>query len=233
MTCSFTTQTLAHQGIRFNATVLSQPSAHLFDPSNPKLNAQPVTQGGRNAAWFVQIEGVAAVLRYYKRGGLIAKVIRSSYFWLGAERTRSWAEYGVLLHLYNSGVAVPLPLAAQWKKQLGGYKAAILVARIPQALPIAHQLEKTSPKAVAFAVKQMHDAGVWHADLNVFNILKDESDRIYLIDFDRARRLTVVDSKQRLNNLLRLRRSLIKVRGDTGQQWYEQFYQAYQQLSQA
>ncbi|MEZ2721738.1 3-deoxy-D-manno-octulosonic acid kinase [Paenalcaligenes hominis] len=233
MTKSITTQTLITQGIRFNTAVVSQPSACLFDPCNPHLSAQPVTQGGRNAAWFVLVEGTPAVLRHYKRGGLIAKIIRSSYFWLGTERTRSWAEYDVLLHLYNAGVAVPMPIAAQWKKHLGRYKAAILVARLPRALPIAHQLEKTAPKSVAFAVKQMHDAGVWHADLNVFNILNDDNDRIHLIDFDRARRLTVVDSKQRLNNLLRLRRSLIKVRGDTGLQWYEQFYQAYQQLSEA
>ena len=220
-------------GIRYDASLLPTPSSLVFDPQASSLQAEAVTQGGRNAAWFVQISGQQALLRQYRRGGFIAKWIKDSYFWLGAERTRSWSEFLVLSHLYNEGVAVPRPIAAYWQRLGWRYKAAILMTRIPQALPIAHQLEKTSAKAVAFVVKQMHDAGVWHADLNVFNILKDNQDRIYLIDFDRARLLTVVDSKQRQNNVLRLRRSLIKVRGDAGQRWYEQFYLAYQQLSQA
>lgn len=226
-------RSLAAVGIRYDAAVLSTPSVQLFDPDSPDLQAEPVTQGGRNAAWFVNVQGESAVLRHYKRGGLIAKLVKDSYFWLGAERTRSWSEFMVLSHLYNAGVPVPKPIAAWQQRHLWRYKAALVMARIPQALPIAHQLEKTSAKAVAFAVKQMHDAGVWHADLNVFNILKDDHGHIYLIDFDRARRLTVVDSKHRQNNLLRLRRSLIKVRGDKGQQWYEQFYLAYQQFSEA
>ena len=226
-------RTLDALGIRYDAATLQAPSLQLFDPVSPELQAKPVTQGGRNAAWFVSVEGEPAVLRHYKRGGLIAKWVKDSYFWLGAERTRSWSEFMVLLHLYNAGVQVPKPIAAWQQRQFWRYKAAILIARIPRALPIAHQLEKTSAKAVAFAVKQMHDAGVWHADLNVFNILQGEQGRIYLIDFDRARRLNVVDSKHRQNNVLRLRRSLIKVQGTQGQQWYEQFYFAYQQLHQA
>ena len=58
----------------------------------------------------------------------------------------------------------------------------------------------------------------------------DTQKRIYLIDFDRAKIRDVVDAKQRKNNLLRLRRSLIKVQGLDGLQWYEQFALAYQQL---
>lgn len=203
----------------------------LFDPSEPNLQAQAVSQGGRNAAWFINYQGHQAVLRHYKRGGLVAKLIRQSYFWMGAQQARSWAEFAVLLHLRNSSVAVPEPIAALWQRRWLSYQAAIIVSRIPDALPIAHQLETTSAKAVAIAVKQMHDAGVWHADLNVFNILINEQKCIYLIDFDRAKILNVVDSKQRTNNLLRLQRSLIKVRGEIGQQWYAQFSHAYQQLA--
>lgn len=217
--------------IRYNPNYLSTPTSALFDPENNQLQAQPVTQGGRNAAWFIVCDQQPAVLRHYKRGGLIAKIISQSYFWTGAAQTRSWAEYAVLLHLRNSLVAVPEPIAAWWQRQGFFYRAAIIVARIPNALPIAHQLETTCAKAVALVVKKMHDAGVWHADLNVFNILIDDQQCIYLIDFDKAKVLGVVDSKHRENNLLRLRRSLIKVRGEMGQQWYEQFNQAYLKLS--
>lgn len=219
--------------IRYNPEFTTAPDLNLFYPDNKALKAQPVTQGGRNAAWFIDYNGQQAVLRHYKRGGLIAKFISQSYFWTGAQQTRSWAEFDVLLHLRNRKVAVPIPLAALWQRRYLSYRAAIIVSRIPDAFPIAHQLEKTSAQAVALAVKHMHDAGVWHADLNVFNVLVDTNQSIYLIDFDRAKIFDVVDSKHRHNNLLRLRRSLIKVRGEIGQQWYLQFHHAYQQLIKA
>lgn len=224
-------RTVDADGIHYNPRFTTTPSLSLFDPANEQLNAQPVTQGGRNAAWFIRHGEHEAVLRHYKRGGLIAKLVRQYYVWMGAERTRSWAEYAVLLHLYNKGVRVPLPLAAMWQRHFLGYKAAIILARLPSAFPIAYQLEQSSPQAVALAIKQMHDAGVWHADLNVFNVLIDAQQHIYLIDFDKAKIVDVVDSKQRQNNLLRLRRSLIKVRGNEGLLWYEQVAQAYQQLT--
>lgn len=218
-------------GIRYKPSFTAAPRLALFNPATPALNAQAVAQGGRNAAWFIEHNGQAALLRHYKRGGLVAKLVRQYYVWLGAERTRSWAEFAVLLHLRHRSVAVPIPLAALWQRVFLGYKAAIIVQRIPDALPIAHQLENTRAEAVAFAVKQMHDAGVWHADLNVFNILIDAQQKIHLIDFDKAKILGVVKSKQRQNNVLRLRRSLIKVRGEIGLQWFEQFDRAYRQLS--
>lgn len=223
--------TIDVDGIRYNPEFTATPTLALFNPANPALKATAVTQGGRNAAWFIEHNGQQAVLRHYKRGGVIAKLVQRYYFWTGANRTRSWAEFSVLLHLHNSSVAVPIPLAALWKRVFLGYRAAIIVARIPEALPIAHQLENACAKAVAIVVKQMHDAGVWHADLNVFNILIDAQQQIHLIDFDKAKILGVVNSKQRQNNVLRLRRSLIKVRGEIGQQWFEQFNRAYQQLT--
>ncbi|NLJ61694.1 MAG: 3-deoxy-D-manno-octulosonic acid kinase [Alcaligenaceae bacterium] len=225
-------RTVDADGIRYNPDLIA-PRLALFDPATPELNAQPVTQGGRNAAWFIQCDGQSAVLRHYRRGGLIAKLVKKTYWWLGAERTRSWAEYAVMLHLYNNRVPVPLPLAALWQRRILGYQAAIITQRIEKAQPIAQYIEKIPPESVAIVVKQMHDAGVWHADLNVFNLLIDVQQQIYVIDFDRARRFDVVDSKHRQNNLLRLRRSLIKVRGEIGQQWYEQFRRAYLQLAKA
>lgn len=218
-------------GIRYNDRFCAEPALSLFDPSNPVLAAKPVTQGGRNAAWFISYRGQEAVLRHYKRGGLIAKFIKQYYVYTGAERTRSWAEYRILLHLHNKSVPVPKPLAARWQRRFLGYKAAIIVARIPNALPIAHQLENVCAKTVAIAVKQMHDARVWHADLNVFNILIDARQQIHLIDFDKAQLLPVVTPKQRQNNLRRLQRSLIKVAGEAGRQWFEQLHCAYSAIS--
>lgn len=226
------TQTIDTNGIRYNPLFTQAPSSALFNPANPDLQAQAVSQGGRNAAWFIEYNNQQAVLRQYRRGGLVAKIIKQHYLWTGASTTRSWAEFTVLLHLRNSSIAVPQPLAAWWQRSFLVYRAAIIVARIPHAMPIAYQLENVSAQAVALIVKKMHDAGVWHADLNVFNILIDADQAIHLIDFDKAKILDVVNSKQRQQNRLRLRRSLIKVRGEIGLQWFKHFEYAYQQLNQ-
>jgi 3-deoxy-D-manno-octulosonic acid kinase len=59
------------------------------------------------------------------------------------------------------------------------------------------------------AIAQFHRTGVDHADLNAHNILIDASDRVHLIDFDRARLRR--PGRWRERNLARLRRSLDKL----------------------
>ncbi|WP_066456333.1 3-deoxy-D-manno-octulosonic acid kinase [Castellaniella caeni] len=193
-------------------------------------DAVPVAEGGRQAAWFVDGAHGAAVLRHYRRGGLRARLGRASYLWLGEARVRSFAEVRVLAHLRQAGVRVPEPLAAAYWRQGLFYRAAILIARIPQARTLAHRLAAADPQAVARAIFAMHEAGVWHADLNAFNILFDAQDRVWLIDFDRAR-LGVVSSEQRRKNRLRLRRSLVKVVGARAVPWWDALDSSYRQLS--
>lgn len=198
---------------------------------DPQANAaQPVTQGGRQAAWFVEGPFGQAVLRHYRRGGLRAKLGRERYLWMGAAYTRSFAEFRVLMHLHAQGLAVPKPIAAAYWRRGLSYRAAILIERVAGACTLAHALERADPDAVAQAIFAMHEAGVWHADLNAHNILLDPAARIWLIDFDRAR-IGVVSKAQRHKNLLRLRRSLVKVSGAHGAQWWDGLDAAYERLS--
>jgi 3-deoxy-D-manno-octulosonic acid kinase len=57
----------------------------------------------------------------------------------------------------------------------------------------------------------MHQLGVWHADLNVYNILFDDQAKVWLIDFDRSRLMAFLTPAQRAQNLSRLLRSLKKL----------------------
>lgn len=194
-----------------------------FDPQ--RLDAVPVGEGGRQAAWFVDGAHGPAVLRHYRRGGLRARLGRESYFWLGQSSVRSFAEARALEHLRQAGVRVPEPLGAVYWRAGAFYRNAILVARIPGAQTLAGRLDRADPVAVARSIAAMHAAGVWHADLNAFNILFDDQDQVWLIDFDRARRGRISPAQQR-ENLLRLRRSLIKVCGDRGARWWEKLESA-------
>ncbi len=203
------------------ARFADQAAAGWFEACRP--DAVPVGEGGRQAAWFVDGPHGPAVLRHYRRGGLRARLGRESYLWLGEFRVRAYAEVRVLDHLRRAGLRVPEPLgAAYWRG--GGtslfYRNAILIARIAGAQALAGRLDRADPAAVAQAIAAMHAAGVWHADLNAYNILFDADDQVWLIDFDRAR-LGTVSPGQAEKNRLRLRRSLVKVAGARGAQWWD------------
>ncbi|MCQ9615626.1 3-deoxy-D-manno-octulosonic acid kinase [Paenalcaligenes niemegkensis] len=200
-----------------------------FDPDASGLNAEKVGSGGRQAAWFVTLpSGEQGVLRHYRRGGLIAKLIRDRYVWTGASQTRSWSEYAVMLYLSHKLDCVPPPLAATYQRSALLYRAAIIVKRIPRVQPLADVLESASPSAVAEVILAVHDAGVWHADLNAYNVLLNEAGQVWIIDFDRARRVEM-SNKQRQNNLQRLCRSLVKVHGEQGLAWWSEMNRVYLQ----
>ncbi|MGE4124169.1 MAG: 3-deoxy-D-manno-octulosonic acid kinase [Pusillimonas sp.] len=216
---------------RLSAQVNHENLARWFDPAFDPLQAVPVQVGGRQAAWFVQGPWESGVLRHYRRGGLVARISRQHYVWQGGERTRSFAEFALLDRMVRQGLPVPEPLGAAWWRVGMVYRAAIVVARIQGATTLARSLDCADPVRVAAAILHMHDADVWHADLNAFNILLDPADRVWLIDFDRGcvRRMTAA---LRQANLARLHRSLAKL-GASGQSFAQALGVAYRQLSAA
>jgi 3-deoxy-D-manno-octulosonic acid kinase len=217
--------------LRFDATRIREPGPGLFTPSHT-LQAAPVSHGGRQAAWFVQGDFGAGVLRHYRRGGAIARISADRYIWMGETNTRSIAEFDLLRFMHARGLAVPRPLAAAWWRLGMTYRAAILVERIQGAQPLANVLQDADPARVARTIFDMHEAGVWHADLNAYNILLDQN-QVWLIDFDRGRRAASLSLARRHSNLLRLRRSLVKVRSTQGLEWWGGIDLAYARLLKA
>lgn len=215
--------------ICFDTERVARPGEGLFDAQNPRLRAQPVTSGGRQAAWFVSGPFGEGVLRYYRRGGLVAKLSRDRYLWLGAVRTRSFSEFEVLRRAHAAGLATPRPLAAAYWRLGPFYRAAILVERIPGARPLAQDLRDAFAEAAAMAVHRMHEAGIFHADLNATNVLMDREGRAWIIDFDKGR-LGPLSARDRRSNLLRLRRSLAKLRGAQGVAFWDRMDSAYRAL---
>jgi len=68
-------------------------------------------------------------------------------------------------------------------------------------------------RSVALLVQGMHRVGLYHADLNLKNIvirLGERSVTSYVIDLDRARVIQPLRSRLRIRNLVRLYRSLDK-----------------------
>ncbi|NYT63122.1 3-deoxy-D-manno-octulosonic acid kinase [Alcaligenaceae bacterium] len=215
--------------MRYDANRLADPGLSLFDPSQPQLRAVAVGKGGRQAAWFVENGFGQGVLRHYQRGGLIARISSNRYIWTGATATRSFAEFDLLQFMYEQGLPVPKPIAAAYWRCGFTYRAAILIERIAGVQPLVDMLALGNQAAVARAVFDMHEAGIWHSDLNAYNILLDDAGKVWLIDFDKCRR-QLVSPERRQANLLRLRRSLEKLAGQVGVSWWDEMDRAYQLL---
>jgi 3-deoxy-D-manno-octulosonic acid kinase len=194
-------------------------------------HATLVTQGGRQAAWFVEGVFGQGVLRQYRRGGLIACMSADAYIWCGANATRSFSEFRIMSRLHAQGLRVPPPLAAAYWRHGLLYRAALLTRQIPGAQPLACMIDRALLPQVAQAVAAMHQAGVWHADLNAYNILVDQADEVWLIDFDRATYGGLTDRKREAN-LQRLTRSLHKVAGEVGQRMGRELIDLYAQAYQ-
>jgi len=207
----------AAEGVVFDAARVSQAqaTAGLFEVAQwPQ--ASPVLGSGRGSAWFVEAPWTRAVLRHYRRGGMIARLMGDLYGWHGPERTRGFAEFRLLARMSALGLPVPVPLAARYERVGPWYRADLLIERIAGAVPLTtllrHDLAAAPWEAVGAAIARFHRAGIDHADLNANNILVDPGGRIWLIDFDRSRQRSE-HPRWRASNLRRLRRSIHKLIG--------------------
>ena len=175
---------------------------------------------GRGGAYRVELPGgVRAVIRLYRRGGLLARAVRETY--LGV-RPRPLRELAITAEARRRGVAAVEVLAARVDGRLA-YRGALVTAELAGAATLVEALRaaRTSAarQAVAAtagaAVATLHAAGISHADLNLTNILVHPGPTgtaAALVDFDRARLSTgPLGLAARRRNLRRLARSLAKL----------------------
>lgn len=202
--------------ILFDAGRVRQASAAWFDPDYWGDKAQPVGSGGRGGAWFVDAPFGASVLRLYLRGGMVARFSRDAYWWHGANRTRSFAEFRLLRAMAGKGLPVPTPVAAFYRREGMHYQAAILMERLQGVHTFADRVEVGGDGApweeAGRLVARMHRAGLDHADLNAHNLLFDTAGRGWIIDLDRGQ-VRIPETGWREANLSRLERSLLKACG--------------------
>jgi 3-deoxy-D-manno-octulosonic-acid transferase len=176
---------------------------------------------GRGTAWFVRDGDTAAVLRSYRRGGALRRVLGDRFWHRPAPRTRPFAEFALLRRLRAWGLPVPRPLLAGVRRSGWVDRGQILVERIDGAEDLWHRLQRGPLDAAAWArlgavVGCLHAAGVDHRDLNCRNLMvdgrsgagADADGRAWIVDFDRCRARPTGAWIEA--NLARLRRSLRK-----------------------
>jgi len=169
---------------------------------------------GRASVWFFKHDNIKGVLRHYWRGGLIGKLLQDQYFYLGLKKTRIFQEFELLTQLKQKGLNVPEPIAAHITKVGLIYRGDIITSAINGAqsvLDILKQREFTELETIQVAqcIATFHQAGVYHADLNINNILFDDQGKVFFIDFDRGE-LRKPHSNWQQSNISRLKRSFEK-----------------------
>lgn len=202
--------------ILYDPARLPEPRDELFDPAYWRGRDRVLgTAPGRGTVHIVQSDQGSWVLRHYQRGGVVRHLVHDRYFWNGRRLARPFRELRWLARLSRRGLPVPAPVAARVRRPGLWYRGDILMVRVP-GTPLGDQLraDRADPATwfrVGQVVRGLHDAGVFHADLNVDNVLV-QGDRISLIDFDRARGFPW--SVWRRRNLARLERSALRVLGE-------------------
>jgi 3-deoxy-D-manno-octulosonic acid kinase len=210
---------------RYDADCFADISAQYFSSQFwLDRNAVNGQETGRGTTWFVQHNEHSLVLRHYLRGGLMSKVSKDHYVFTRELNCRSIGEFNILLKLNEDGFPVPIPAAAQVIRKGLHYQADLLTRRIPYASDLLQVLKQPQDKVfytnLGKLIARFHQHGVFHADLNIQNILQDTSNKFWLIDFDRAQMLKP-QARWQKSNLKRLKRSFEKEKIRHGIQWSE------------
>lgn len=201
--------------ILFDAARAPQVDPEWFSPDYWRGRGALRSQaGGRGGVAVIDTPAGEAVLRHYRRGGMVARLLGDRYLFTCQRRTRSDREFRLLADLQRRGLPVPPPLGARYVRHGWRYSADLITLRIPHAWTLAERLadgafDAALASRVGELIARFHREGAWHADLNAHNILVSPAGA-FLIDFDRGR-LRPPAKRWRHANLARLKRSLVKL----------------------
>ncbi|WCE29842.1 3-deoxy-D-manno-octulosonic acid kinase [Vibrio sp. SCSIO 43137] len=220
----------SEQRIWYDETLLNEQPEKSFDIGYWQHKGLVLGSAqGRGTTWFVQLDKLQAALRHYRRGGLFGKIVKDHYWFSGWKNSRSYQEYLLLQKLIEAGVSVPRPVAARTIKKNLCYQADLLSEKIENAQDLVSVLQQQVVSeqlyhAIGTEVRKMHDVQVNHTDLNIHNILIDNNQKVWLIDFDKCSFQQGNFWKQ--SNLNRLKRSFNKEKSKRNIFWQESDFEA-------
>lgn len=195
----------------------------IFDPERLCSQQTGSMHAGRGTMPALEIEpGTHArvLVRKYRRGGLLRFFLPDVFFSQG----RSFDELAVTLAAARAGIPVAEIVAVARLRTAGILHRHYLVSReLPDCCDLpawfqagaANEDVETLARSLAGLVRRMHDSGLYHADLNLKNILVNREDarRLFIIDWDKSTlRQRPLGQVARQRNVIRLCRSAAKLR---------------------
>ena len=180
---------------------------------------------GRQAITRFTVLDMSMVLRHYYRGGLPARLTKDKFVFNGFQNCRSYQEMTLLNTMQQANLPVPKPIAAKCVRNGMFYSADLLMREIENTKTLAEILSQTSLEEdlwikIGHTIRQFHQYGIQHVDLNANNILIDSDKNVYLIDFDRCKQQPYF-MQWAERGLKRLERSLEKEKSKFHDMHYE------------
>ncbi len=200
---------------QYNATLLTDFDAQMLSSDYwQQRDAISGSAQGRGTTWFIHYQDKHMVLRHYYRGGLIGKFNKDHYIFTSKNTTRAAKEFNLLGKMQQWQLPAPAPIAYRVIRKGLFYQADLLSSRVEHAKDLVAILtEQAITDEVWFEIgkmiKRFHDRGIYHHDLNSHNILLDDNNKSWLIDFDQGELREIANGWQQAN-MQRLLRSFRK-----------------------
>jgi len=165
-------------------------------------------------------DGKRMVLRQYSHGGLLRTITGNLYF----SGARSFRELALTEEIRSCGISTISPIGAiHHRIFFPFYQAYFLSLEVPHAIDLIQYFnemgvhlsrenlssKRRTIRSAGLLIRQFHEAGFFHGDLQLKNILI-EGGQVLLIDFDRSYRKKSLSLKNKIRNLFRLNRSAEK-----------------------
>src|SRR4030042_5705453 len=165
-------------------------------------------------------DGKRMVFRKYSHGGMLRTITVKLYFF-GA---RSFRELALTDEIRSCGISTISPIGAIHHRIFFlFYQAYFLSLEVPNAIDLIQYFQemrarptyenlsskRKTIRSAGLLIRQFHQAGIFHGDLQLKNILI-AGDQVLLIDFDRSYRRSNLSIQEKMKNLIRLNRSAEK-----------------------
>lgn len=183
-----------------------------WGPLEPLADAK-----GRGGVGVLRVPGAELVVRPYRRGGALGRLLRDRY----TRASRARRELELLDALRNEGVPVVVPVAAVARRGRAFWRLRLCTELVPDALALPAflaanpDLRRYAVEAVGIVVRLAFAAGLHHPDLHLDNVLcsaRGDKVRAVLVDLDRARLKKPVGESAQDAMLVRMQRYVVRHR---------------------
>jgi len=174
----------------FPSDIADQQLKQLIRFFNLPKNSVNSALGGRTSITVTRLQGIGSVvIKYYRRGGAIRYLIKKRYLRCG--KTRCQIEYELLQKVRSLGINAPEPVAFAYRGRLF-YQCWLVTREIRDhqtLVQISRSNEEQARMAMKAVVKQVSmliKNKILHADLHPGNVIVDNQNQVYLLDFDKG-----------------------------------------------
>jgi tRNA A-37 threonylcarbamoyl transferase component Bud32 len=177
--------------------------------------------GNRQSAYRLSLDGgIELFARQSRRGGMIGSILSDIYVGISP---RPLNELAVTVEARRRGIPVAEPMGAMVEWIGPALYRGFFLTRALRGMTLWEFVKTDDDQTVRIhvlgqaraAIDLMHDKGLFHADLNLHNLLvmqTQESFRVIVIDLDKSRLFDApVSAAMRRANLARLMRSARKL----------------------